>query len=82
MSYWPKMARDYAGKKVRLRNDISSRGGSLFKAGHIMIIRRKLGNLDLQCLPDCKIKHNPKDIGDQHGHHGINKVSKYSVEFV
>lgn len=72
-------ARDLKGRKVRLVTNIESRGGAKFKIGHVMIIEKKQGKLNLACPDGCRLRHGK---GGHFGKHWITGVSIYSVELL
>lgn len=70
---WPRLKRDWTGLKVRLKRDVTNRGGDQFVKGQIMVINGYYCGVDLKELE--------KRPGLSHWK-GVNRVSPNALELV
>jgi hypothetical protein len=60
---------DWVGRKVRLRRQVETRGGTIFPAGEVMVVDRNYGGLHLtavQACPNCSLmfRHQVKGVSE------------------
>ena len=66
----PKLKRDWEGRHVRLVHDHTTKGGSIFPKGEIMLVERNFGGLHLAAVHACstcrlRYRHRIKDVDER-----------------
>ena len=68
----PRLKRDWVGRWVRLRRDVTTKGGNIMLEGRVMQVRRNFGGLNLDAVETC----DHCGLGLRHY---VTKVSEDSV---